>query len=462
MSCTACGATITAGAKFCPECGTTAPAASHSAGHSAGHSGHKPTTPVSSAAAVKKYSDSELAERVKKALSSHVCTYAFTERSPARQKWWFCNTCVASAKLGENTGICETCSTECHKGHDIVYGGESTFFCECGYLGCHATQIKSESKGREIGKGGGGGGGAKKIPEAKDARSKIPGLMDVEPKTKPLQAENVFLDTYTYQNDEEGTLRMQWVLRNGQHFNPMSITFDYSKCKGVKYHIKDPSSVVRPMEMALVADVENDPEQACSIGVSYTYKLLPPDERALAEEKKKQAEESERAAKALVGITSASSLEAIIKACTSAGVKYVDKEFPASNSSLYSGSNPLPYKEVVWRRPEEFFDGKPYQLYEGIEPTDINQGALGNCWFCCAVSALAEFPNYIRRIFENKASNPAGVYRLRLYNETDVEPVNVTLDDLFPCKPGAGPIFTSNKQEELWAMLLEKAYAKNG
>ena len=38
--------------------------------------------------------------------------------------------------------------------------------------------------------------------------------------------------------------------------------------------------------------------------------------------------------------------------------------------------------EVVWRRPEEFYSGKGYRLFEGvIEPNDINQGALGNCWY---------------------------------------------------------------------------------
>jgi len=137
----------------------------------------------------------------------------------------------------------------------------------------------------------------------------------------------------------------------------------------------------------------------------------------------------------------------------------VDPEFPPQNSSIYKGSNPLPIKEVVRRRPEEFH-GEKYALFEGIDPSDINQGLLGNCWFCCALSSLAEFPAYIHRMFENTKVNRAGVYRLRLYNETDTKAVEVTVDDAFPCKPGAGPIFTHNKQKEIWSMLIEKAYAK--
>ena len=42
--------------------------------------------------------------------------------------------------------------------------------------------------------------------------------------------------------------------------------------------------------------------------------------------------------------------------------------------------------EVVWRRPDEFYSGKQFRLFEGkIEPNDINQGALGNCWYLCSI-----------------------------------------------------------------------------
>jgi hypothetical protein len=41
-----------------------------------------------------------------------------------------------------------------------------------------------------------------------------------------------------------------------------------------------------------------------------------------------------------------------------------------------------------------------------------------------------------------------------------VEPVNVIVDDLFPCIPGGGPVFTHNKGDEIWVLLIEKAYAK--
>ena len=36
----------------------------------------------------------------------------------------------------------------------------------------------------------------------------------------------------------------------------------------------------------------------------------------------------------------------------------------------------------------------------------------------------------------------------------------VTIDDMFPCEPRGQPLFTSCPNNELWMMLLEKAYAK--
>jgi calpain-15 len=36
----------------------------------------------------------------------------------------------------------------------------------------------------------------------------------------------------------------------------------------------------------------------------------------------------------------------------------------------------------------------------------------------------------------------------------------MTLDDYFPCKPEAGPVYSRAHGSELWVLLLEKAFAK--
>jgi calpain-15 len=54
--------------------------------------------------------------------------------------------------------------------------------------------------------------------------------------------------------------------------------------------------------------------------------------------------------------------------------------------------------------------------------------------------------------------NDDGMYRLRLCKNGQW--VTVTVDDYFPCFPLGTPMFSRNNGDELWVLLLEKAYAK--
>jgi calpain-15 len=67
-------------------------------------------------------------------------------------------------------------------------------------------------------------------------------------------------------------------------------------------------------------------------------------------------------------------------------------------------------------------------------------------------------PELVERIFITKEYNDEGVYRVRLCK--DGEWCEVTVDDYFPCFPLAGPFFSRAHNNELWVLLLEKAYAK--
>ena len=103
----------------------------------------------------------------------------------------------------------------------------------------------------------------------------------------------------------------------------------------------------------------------------------------------------------------------------------------------------------------------PYDVFlGGIEPNDIRQGMLSDCWFLCALSAIAEFPHLVQNLFhvESRQVSKDGVYRVRLCKNGQWQ--TVTVDDYFPCWPGGGPSYSRSHGNELWVLLLEKAYAK--
>ncbi len=76
----------------------------------------------------------------------------------------------------------------------------------------------------------------------------------------------------------------------------------------------------------------------------------------------------------------------------------------------------------------------------------------------CAISSLAERPALIERLFETKEFNESGVYQLRFCKNGEWQ--HVVMDDYFPCFPNGSPMFSRSNGNELWVLLIEKAYAK--
>lgn len=140
---------------------------------------------------------------------------------------------------------------------------------------------------------------------------------------------------------------------------------------------------------------------------------------------------------------------------------FVDPCFPPLDRSIYDVTSGEEYplsERPVWKRPHEYMNGAPQLFEDDIDPNDIRQGALGNCWFLASIASLAESPALVRRLFITDKYNEFGIYKLRICKNG--EWVVVTIDDYIPCYLNGGPMFSSANGNELWAILLEKAYAK--
>ena len=119
------------------------------------------------------------------------------------------------------------------------------------------------------------------------------------------------------------------------------------------------------------------------------------------------------------------------------------------------------WEKISWARAENIFNSKNYQVfYQGILADDIIQGGLGDCYFLSAVAALCKFPKLIERLFYIKEKSSEHCYGC--YYRINGLWQLVLVDDYIPCYGtwGKNFAFTSTNGNELWVILLEKAWAK--
>ena len=159
------------------------------------------------------------------------------------------------------------------------------------------------------------------------------------------------------------------------------------------------------------------------------------------------------------------------------GKKYIDPYFPPTEYSLTSRNSNGEYIDLKngaenerdfnsaypkdkhsWKRICELKDSHEWKLFTSkIEPDDVTQGLIGDCYFISAVAALTEYPNLIFEKFRTKEYNDIGYYEMILF--IDGEWQIVFVDDYFPFY-GDQFVFAQPNSKEMYAILLEKAWAK--
>ncbi len=95
-----------------------------------------------------------------------------------------------------------------------------------------------------------------------------------------------------------------------------------------------------------------------------------------------------------------------------------------------------------------------------VHPSDVAQGAIGDCYFMASLAALANtHPEMIRQMITR---NPDGSYTVRFFNEKTgkAEYVTVRAEDI-PLNSKGEPRYAQFGDDgELWPAVIEKAYAK--
>ena len=97
--------------------------------------------------------------------------------------------------------------------------------------------------------------------------------------------------------------------------------------------------------------------------------------------------------------------------------------------------------KFYWRRATDHFKDLNCKtlIFDGIDPTDIVQGKLANCYFLAALAGLAEdepgkahlkLGERVRDNYLTQQTNFAGCYAIKM--NVDGEPLTVVVDDWFP------------------------------
>lgn len=122
----------------------------------------------------------------------------------------------------------------------------------------------------------------------------------------------------------------------------------------------------------------------------------------------------------------------------------------------------------------KYIDGQPFIAAPGepdIHESDVNQGAIGDCYFVAPLAAMARTERGRQILRDMIRENPDGTYTVKFYETGGFlglggrDPVEVIVTPEFPMNKDKTPVFAgfgdrAGGEVELWTMLIEKAYAK--
>ena len=155
--------------------------------------------------------------------------------------------------------------------------------------------------------------------------------------------------------------------------------------------------------------------------------------------------------------------------------EFKDELFPTTTESLMDYKketeyvNKISINEIEWKKLSEILTPNEITIFDKKEDKiDLsinfkeNKGELFSHYthFFHAINLLSTYPNIIEQIFKTKEINSETTL-FELYIYINGEYKILLLDDYFPCVKGTTTLrFAKPNKNEIWLLLLEKAFAK--
>ncbi|KAL4466552.1 hypothetical protein ABPG72_010603 [Tetrahymena utriculariae] len=135
------------------------------------------------------------------------------------------------------------------------------------------------------------------------------------------------------------------------------------------------------------------------------------------------------------------------------GEKFTDQTFPTDQSVIKKQG------QYCFKRASEIYTTQ-FNIFDlGIEPNQIQQGRLGDCYLISSIIAIAEYPELCTRLFVSKQKNDKCVYGIWICESGEWR--QIVIDDYLVCQQNTySPSFALSIRNGIWVQLLEKAYAK--
>ena len=148
------------------------------------------------------------------------------------------------------------------------------------------------------------------------------------------------------------------------------------------------------------------------------------------------------------------------KFCGPGAASFTD-EYCESILRRYQGTDITQHYKRIGRG-EDLCDEPGLALFGTIDPCDVQQRGIGDCWLMCSIAACAEFDGLISGLFEQKQLSREGRYTIRLFDLPSEEWKEYAIDDRLQACPEDGSklrFADLSTEKEIWCPLLEKAFA---